>query len=212
MKRLSELKNIEFNEEQVNKIVFSDIKDSGKSCDYAFVFGHTMLIKERTLKAIEMYKAKRVKKLVFLGGGYGDSNNSNNHIPESHQMRDMAINIGIPTEDILIEDHSTNTYENIVNGLNLLSELKLNKIMLITGEFHLKRCKAILQKLAPNIEPILISAKDNINDKEVWHMHDNVWNNNGKHGSAKSLVINEAKILVKGAIQGTMADLLIDLN
>lgn len=211
MPKLSELKNIVFNKEQVDKIVFSDIEDNGENCEFAFVFGHAMLIKERTLKAVEMYKEKRVKKLVFLGGGYGDSNNSDNNVPESYQMRDIAINLGIPTENIFVEDCSTNTYENIVNGLKLLSEFKFNKIMLITSKFHLKRCRAILQKLSPNIRAILVSAKDTVNDSEVWFMHDNVWDNNGKHGSGKSLVINEAKILVNGSIDGTLTDVFINL-
>ena len=72
-------------------------------CEYALVFGHAMIINERTFKAVEMYKKNRVKKIVFMGGGYGDSNTSDQHIPESHQMKDYAINLGVKPNDI-IED------------------------------------------------------------------------------------------------------------
>lgn len=66
--KLSQYINLELTKEQIDKIVFSDIEDNNNSCEYALVFGHTMLIEERTKKAVEMYFSGRVKKLLFLGG------------------------------------------------------------------------------------------------------------------------------------------------
>lgn len=67
--KLSQYKNLELSKELIDKIVFSDIEDNNnKSCEYALVFGHAMLIEERTKKAVEMYLSGRVKKLLFLGG------------------------------------------------------------------------------------------------------------------------------------------------
>lgn len=66
--KLSQFKNLNLTEEQIDKIVFSNIEDNNKSCEYALVFGHAMLIKERTKKAVEIYLSGRVKKLLFLGG------------------------------------------------------------------------------------------------------------------------------------------------
>lgn len=211
MPKLSELSDIEFNNEQIERIVFSGLEDNGASSKYAFVFGHAMLINERTSKAVEVYKQGRIKKLVFLGGGYGDSNISEDHIPEANKMRDLAISLGVKPEDIIIEDKSTNTYENVIYGLEMLSNDNFDTLMLITSEFHLKRCMLLLKRNLPNINLILVSVKDGIHDKENWLSHDNLWDNNGKHGSGKSLVTNEAKILVNGAINGQLADLEVEI-
>ena len=205
-KKLSEFNKEELTKEDIDRIIFSNIEDSGESCYYALVFGHAILFKERTQKAIEIYKQGRAQKLVFMGGGYGDSNTSNDHVPESHKMKDYAIKKGVIEKDIIIEDKSTNTEENLlytIKSLNLDSTLK---IMLITSGFHLKRCNGLIKKMIPGINTILVEAKDIIHDREHWHLNDNVWDNNGKHGSGKSLVENEAKVLIEGASNGKIED------
>ena len=207
MKKLSDFKDEILTNEKIDKIVFSDIEDNDGCCEYGFVFGHAMLINERTMRAVKAYKDKRVKKLIFLGGGYGDSNSSNDHVPESHKMRSLAISLGVNEKDILVEDKSTNTYENIVNALKMIDIKKVDTIMLVTSEFHLKRCKAIIKNIVPEMKLILVKVKDGIHDRENWYLKDNIWANNGKHGSGKTLVTNEAKILVNGAYNGELADL-----
>ena len=210
MYKLSDFKDVILTRELIDKIVFSKVEDNGNSCDYAFVFGHAMLINERTSYAVKMYKEKRVNKLLFLGGGYGDSNSSDDHVPESHKMRSLALSLGVNPEDILVEDKSKNTYENIINALQLIDTKSIDTIMLITSEFHLKRCQAIIKKIIQKMKLILVKVKDGIHDRENWYLKDDIWENNGKHGSGCTLVKNEAKILVNGACNGDLADLEID--
>lgn len=204
--KLSNYKGIELSEKVVDEIVFSNTEDTGESCYYALVFEHAMLIDERTLKAVEMYKQKRVKKLVFMGGGYGDSNASLDHIPESHKMRELAIKNGVNPSDIIVEDKSRNTEENVLFSINLLDKSHFDKVMLITSEFHLKRCNALIKKIIPNVSTILVKAPDGNHDRNNWFMSDNIWDNNGKHGSGRSLVENEAHLLIEGACNGTLED------
>ena len=208
--KLSDYKNINLTNKDIDRIVFSNIYDSGESCNYALVFGHVMLINERTTKAVEMYKEGRVKKLVFMGGGYGDSNASDDHTPESHQMRNLAITMGVNPNDIIIEDSSTNTKENILYAIKLLNLTENDTVMLITSEFHLKRCDALIKKILPGIHTILVGVLDGVNDRDKWFNNDNIWINNGKHGSGKSLVTNEANVLIKGAVNGELEDFEVD--
>jgi len=205
--KLSDYKKTQLTKELIDKIVFDKIFDSGESCFYALVFGHARLIKERTMKAVEMYKNGRAKKLVFLGGGYGDSNTSDSHIPESYQMRDLAIKNGISTKDIIVEDKSANTFENIQFGIKLLDNKHLDKIMLITSEFHLKRCNGIVKKVLPTSKTVLVKVNDGLHDRDNWFLNDNVWKNAGKNGSGKSLVEHEAKALIYGACNKILEDL-----
>lgn len=208
--KLSDYKNINLTNKDIDRIVFSNIYDSGESCNYALVFGHVMLINERTTKAVEMYKEGRVKKLVFMGGGYGDSNASDDHTPESHKMRDLAITMGVNPNDIIIEDSSTNTKENILYAIKLLNLTENDTVMLITSEFHLKRCDALIKNIIPGIHTILVGVLDGVNDRDKWFNNDNIWINNGKHGSGKSLVTNEANVLIKGAVNGELEDFEVD--
>lgn len=207
MSKLSDFKDEKLTQELIDKIVFSKVEDNGASCEYALVFGHAMLINERTTHAVKMYKEKRVKKLLFLGGGYGDSNSSDDHVPESHKMRSLALSLGVNPEDIMVEDKSKNTSENIINALKLLNLKTIDTIMLITSEFHLKRCQAIIKKILPKMKFILVKVKDGIHDRENWFLKDDIWENNGKHGSGRTLVENEAMILINGAFNAELADL-----
>ena len=204
--KLSEYRGLKLTNEDIDKIVFSDIDNDGKSCSYALVFGHIMLIKERTQKAVEMYKNGRAKKLVFLGGGWGDSNTSDNHIPESHQMGDLAKKLGVDSNDIIIEDKSTDTKSNILFAIEILNLNASDTIMLISSEFHLKRCNAIIKKKIPGIQTILVKAPDGIHDKNNWFLNDMVFYDNGKYGSGKTLVTREAYALIEGACAGELED------
>ncbi len=60
--------------------------------------------------------------------------------------------------------------------------------------------------MLPGINTILVEAQDINHDRNNWYLNDNVWDNNGKHGSGKTLVENEAKLLIEGAQTGILED------
>ena len=80
-----------------------------------------------------------------MGGANGVSNQDNSTIPEAIKMKELALSLGVKEEDILIDDTSNNTFENIENAMKLLPN-NINHISVVTSEFHLKRCYAILKK------------------------------------------------------------------
>ena len=167
--KLSKIDDSNLTDEQIEKIVFSNIDDDKIPSEYALVFGNSMLIKERVTTAYTAYKAGRIKKLVFMGGTSGVSNQDNSNISESEKMKKLAISLGIKEEDILIDDKSNNTFENIENAMKLLPS-NIDHISIITSEFHLKRCYAILKKKYPSISVTMISSKDGFSDKENWFL------------------------------------------
>ncbi len=69
--KLSEIYKQIFNDEEIQKIVYSGIEDIGQKTDYAIVFGNSMLINERVNTAAEAYKNGRIKKLILTGGANG---------------------------------------------------------------------------------------------------------------------------------------------
>ncbi len=198
--RLSQIDDSELNDEQIDKIVYSNIEDDKLLSGYALVFGNSMLINERVNTSVEAYKKSRVKKLIFMGGVNGVSNQDNSTIAEAVKMKELSLSLGVKEEDILIDDTSNNTFENIENAMKLLPN-DINHISIITSEFHLKRCYAILKKHYPNISVTLIPSKDGFSDRDNWFLSDNSWN------SGRSLATYEAHLLVKYAKENKIYDL-----
>lgn len=197
---LSEIERQSFSDEDIHKIVYSDISDNGNNTEYAIVFGNSMLINERVNTALEAYKIGRVKKLIFTGGVNGVSNQDNNQIPEAIRMKELAIKLGVKEDDILVEATSNNSFENVDNVFAMLPQ-DINSIAIITSEFHLKRCMAIIKNKFPNMEIILIASKDGFSDSNNWFLSDNSWN------SGRSLATYEAGLLVKYAKNNQIYDL-----
>lgn len=198
--RLSQIDDSKLTDEQIDNIVYSNVEDDKLPSEYALVFGNTMLIKERVNTSVDAYKRGRIKKIIFMGGANGVSNQDNSIIPEAIKMKELAVAMGISEEDILIDDKSNNTFENVENAMNLLPN-DVNHISIITSEFHLKRCYAILKKYHPNIAITMISSKDGFSDRDNWFLSDNSWN------SGRSLATYEAHLLVKYAKENKIYDL-----
>jgi hypothetical protein len=147
---------------------------------------------------------------LYIGGGTPS-------VPPLSVLKKIVSSIGkgpyqeftieVNPEDIIVEDKSTNTKENVVFTLKILNLTNEDTVMLITSEFHLKRCKAIIQKQLPGIHTILVKAPDGIHDRDCWFKNDMVWGNNGKNGSGRTLVKNEAVILIEWACNGDLEDI-----
>ena len=198
--RLSQLPNDKIlSDEEIQRIVYENISDNGHNTKYGLVFGNSMLLKERVTAAVEAYKKGRIKKIIFSGGNNGISNQNQDIVPEAIKMKNLAIQMGIKEKDILVEDKSNNSFENVDNVFSMIE--RIDSIAIITSEFHLKRCMAIIKKKFPNMEVILIPAKDGFSDKENWFLSDNSWN------SGRSLATYEASLLIKYAKENKIYDI-----
>lgn len=205
--RLSQIQaDKDFTDDEIQQIVYGNIEDSGQNTEFWLVFGNSMLIKERVTAAFEAYKKRRIKKVIFSGGNNEISNQDKDLIPEAIKMKNLAIQMGMKEEDILVEDKSNNSFENVDNSFSIIGNV--NSIAVITSEFHLKRCMAIIKKKFPNMEVILISAKDGFTDNNNnWFLPDNSWN------SGRSLATYEANLLVKYAKENKIKDIdILDLD
>ena len=197
---LSQINDENLTDGQIDNIVYSDIEDNGLSSEYALVFGNSMLIKERVTTSVDAYKNGRIKKIIYMGGSNGISNQDNSTIPEAIKMKELALSLGVKEEDILIDATSNNTFENIENAMKLLPN-NINHITIITSEFHIKRCYAILKKNYPHIAVTMISSKDGFSDRDNWFLSDDSWN------SGRSLATYEAHLLIKYAKENKIFDL-----
>jgi len=104
---------------------------------------------DRIWQALNLYHSKKIKKILLTGGsGYITDKGLN----EAAQMKQTLVQWGIPEEDIITESQSRNTAENAIETKKLLKEIGLfptknQKALLITSGLHMRRAKAVFDKM-----------------------------------------------------------------
>jgi uncharacterized SAM-binding protein YcdF (DUF218 family) len=106
----------------------------------AAVWGNEIspVFRERINHAIELYRSGKVRKVIFTGG-----QGNRNEQTEAAAARAYAIRNGVPENDILIEETSHTTYENVVNAKQLADANGLKKVLLVSDPMHMKRAVAM---------------------------------------------------------------------
>ena len=115
--KLSEINKSKLTDNDIQRIVYENIDDNGKCTIYGLVFRNSMLINERVNAAVDAYKNHRIKKIIFSGGNKGISSQENDVIPEAIKMKNLAIKLGVNEQDLLVDDTSCNSFENVENSL-----------------------------------------------------------------------------------------------
>ncbi|MCP1660849.1 YdcF family protein [Neisseria perflava] len=112
-----------------------------QKADVALVLGNAVnrrgkpnpCLKSRVETGVWLYRAGLAGKLLMSGGTDGDGAN------EAETMRDMAVNLGMPSENIIIENQSESTYENIAFSAPLLADTA--DVIIVSDGFHLARAR-----------------------------------------------------------------------
>ena len=87
----------------------------------------------RLEKAVELYEAGAAPKIVVTGGG---------EPPVAVQMRDTAVEAGVPESDIIVEDASHSTLQNALFSADIEDLDKSGRVLLVTHRYHLPRAWA----------------------------------------------------------------------
>jgi uncharacterized SAM-binding protein YcdF (DUF218 family) len=125
------------------------------SADAAVVLGAAVwstspspVFRERINHAIELYRRGKVRKLIFTGG-QGNSNEPT----EAAAARSYALANGIPFQDILVEQKSHTTYENIVYAKQLADANNLRSVLLVSDPMHMRRAMTMANDVGLNASP-----------------------------------------------------------
>lgn len=100
------------------------------------------VFRERINHAITLYRAARVRKIIFTGAP-----DSRNEPSESLAAKGYAINAGVPDRDILIEEKSRTTEENLKYALALSREHGLKTLLVVSDPLHMKRAMMIARDI-----------------------------------------------------------------
>jgi len=108
------------------------------SAQVALVFGAglrydgspTAVLRDRVQAAVQLYKAGKVEKLLFSG------DNSYLYYNEPGAMKEYAISLGVPAEDIVQDFAGRRTYDSCYRATAIFG---ITKAILVTQPFHLPR-------------------------------------------------------------------------
>jgi vancomycin permeability regulator SanA len=90
----------------------------------------TPVLRDRVAIAADLYRSGKVEKLLMSG-----DNSTPNH-DEPGAMRDYAIGLGIPDEDIILDYAGRRTYDTCYRAREIFN---LDSAILVTQAFHLPR-------------------------------------------------------------------------
>ncbi|WGV26173.1 YdcF family protein [Halotia branconii] len=105
---------------------------------------------DRVIYAAQLYRQKKAP-IIILSGGRISWRGSGS--PESADMATILTSIGIPSEAIVQEPDSFNTYQNAVNVKKILETRGINRILLITSAMHMPRSLKIFQRQGIDVIP-----------------------------------------------------------
>jgi len=98
------------------------------------------VFQERIRHGIWLYENGYADYLIFTGG-HGDGA----PYSESYVARRYAIAAGVPEEAILIEEYSRTTEENFSYSLDLMNDRQINRIVLVSDPFHMRRAVRVAE-------------------------------------------------------------------
>lgn len=120
---------------------------SEATADAAIVLGAAVwtnqvspVFRERINHGIDLYRNGKVRKLIFTGG-QGNAGEPT----ESSAARRYALARGVPANDILIEEKSHTTYENIVYAKQLADAHRIKNVLIVTDPLHMKRAMVMAE-------------------------------------------------------------------
>ena len=106
------------------------------------------VFRERINHGIDLYRQGKVRKLIFTGGQGNPGEPT-----ESSAARKYALKNGVPAHDILIEEQSHNTFENIVYAKQLADRHGIKRVLIVSDPLHMKRAMSMASDVGLAADP-----------------------------------------------------------
>ena len=102
---------------------------------------------DRLVHATALYKAGKAPLVLITGGAAkGDR-------PEAEQISDILAVMGVPRGDMLLERRSRDTHDNAVNSALLLKAKNMQRILLVTSSWHMRRAVPLFEAQGLEVVP-----------------------------------------------------------
>ena len=106
---------------------------------------------DRILYGVQLLKEGYGDKILFGGSYYEVLAGEKRSIAED--MAEVALTVGAPAEDIILQEKSLNTYEEAVEDAAILQEMDVSEVILVTSATHMKRAVGVFEAQGLNVIP-----------------------------------------------------------
>ena len=186
---LSELENQPISRELADQIVYAIPEYNGETAPCALVLGSTKAHIYRLPKAVELYKAGKVSKILLSGGAKWEFPSDDDFsaaegfpgcaacpegkMSEADRMQFTALKMGVSPEDLLLDNLSMTTIENMVCSMVTLEQsvrlYNIQELILVTTSYHMRRSLGLARMLLPKwIRIIPCIAEDRNTRRDNW--------------------------------------------
>lgn len=122
--------------------------DYRRPADVVVVFGArvyadgslSQALGDRVRTACTLYRNGLVRRVV-VSGGPGDG-----EVHETEAMRRMALHLGVPDADILVDDRGLSTQATVRNTCGIFTAQGLTRVLVVSHFYHLPRIKLAYQR------------------------------------------------------------------
>ena len=144
-------------------IVTADTLPEGEEYDCILVLGAGVradgspsdMLRDRVTVAVELYKATGAP-LLMSGDHTGNYN-------EVGVMKALAVEMGVPSEDVFLDHEGYSTYESLYRAKKVFGA---DKILVVTQEYHLHRALYIARELSMDAQGVSADLRPYIKQKQ----------------------------------------------
>lgn len=133
----------------IGQVHYYSIRQHSHPADAVIVLGAAAwdkrpspVFRERINHAITLYKTQQAGKLIFTGGTPKPG-----FMSEAEVGRRYAIQQGVPKTDILYENRSRDTYQNLVNAKQVANNNNINSVIIVSDPYHMARAAVMAHDL-----------------------------------------------------------------
>lgn len=127
-------------------------------CDFIIIHGAGLLdgktvsplLARRLDKGIKVYNQSGRRAKIIVSGGQGNDE----QISEAEAMRNYLLNKNIASDDIILEDQSTTTFENIKFSKQITDRQPNAQVIFVTNDYHVFRTSIYARQLQFKAEGI----------------------------------------------------------
>lgn len=100
---------------------------------------------ERARYAVGLYNGGYADKIIFSSGYTYIHNDAEN-------MKLLAVSMGVPETDIILEQEANSTYENVIFSKKILDRYNMDSILLVSSPYNMRRASLVFDKWKSKIK------------------------------------------------------------
>lgn len=124
--------------------------------------GPSAVLRDRVETGAALYHARRVRKLLMTG------DNSHHDYNEPAVMRRLAIGLGVPREDIVLDFAGFRTYDSLYRARSIFG---VRSALLVTQSFHLPRALYTANRLGIHARGVSADRTNYLRER-YWHVRE----------------------------------------